>query len=96
MKLAVIAYGAPIDPEVTEQIEALGFGSYTKWREVLGKGHASGPRLDTHVWPGTNTVIMLALPDERVAELVDALRPIKERLSHEGLKLYMLPAEAAL
>jgi hypothetical protein len=39
---------------------------------------------------------MLALPDDRVTVLIDALRPIKERLSHEGLKLYLLPAEEAL
>ena len=96
MKLAIIIYGTPIDPEVTEAVEALGLDSYTKWREVLGKGRASGPHLDTHVWPGTNTVIMIALADDRVAALVDALKLIKERLSHEGLKLYLLAAEEAL
>jgi hypothetical protein len=96
MKLAMIIYGTPIDPDVMEILEALELQSYTKWREVLGRGRAAGPRLDTHVWPGTNAVVMLALPDDRVAALIDALRPLKERLSHEGLKLYLLPAEEAL
>jgi len=96
MKLAMIIYGAPIEPDVMEILEALELQSYTKWREVLGKGRTSGPHLDTHVWPGTNAVVMLALPDDRVTALIDALRPIKERLSHEGLKLYLLPVEEAL
>ena len=96
MKLALIIYGTPIDPDVMEILETLELYSYTKWREVLGRGRTSGPHLDTHVWPGTNAVIMLALPDDRVADLIDALRPIKERLSHEGLKVYLLPTEEAL
>jgi len=96
MKLAIIIYGSPIDPDVTEAIEAIGLHSYTKLPEVLGKGQTSGPHLDTHVWPGTNSVIMVALADERVPDLIDALRPLKERFSHEGLKLYLLPAEEVL
>jgi nitrogen regulatory protein PII len=96
MKLAFIVYGSPIDPDVTESLETLGLHSYTKWREVLGKGRSSGPHLDTHVWPGTNSVIMVVLADDRVDALVEALKPLKQRLSHEGLKLYLLPAEEAL
>jgi len=96
MKLAIIIYGAPIDPDVTEAVEAIGLHSYTKLPEVLGRGQRSGPHLDTHVWPGTNSVIMVALADERVPDLIDALRPLKERLLHEGLKLYLLPTEEVL
>ena len=96
MKLAIIIYGTPIDPDVMEVLEGLGLQSYTKMREILGQGRSSGPRLDTHVWPGTNSMVTVVLADERVEALVDALKPLKERLGHEGLKLYLLPAEEAL
>lgn len=96
MKLAFIIYGTPIDPDVMEVLEDLGLQSYTKMREILGQGRSSGPRLDTHVWPGTNSMVTVVLADERVEALVEALKPLKERLEHEGLKLYLLPAEEAL
>jgi nitrogen regulatory protein PII len=96
MRLAMIIYGSPIDPDVMEVLESLGLESYTKMREVLGKGRSSGPRLDTHIWPGTNAMVMVALSDEKVSSLVDALKPLKERFSHEGLKLYLFSAEEAL
>lgn len=96
MKLAIIIYGKPIDPDVIEVLDGLGLQSYTKWPEALGKGKTSGPRLDTHVWPGANSVIMVALEDDRVQSLVEALRPLKKGFSHEGLKLYLLPAEEAV
>jgi len=96
MKLAIIIYGSPIDPDVTEAIEAIGLNSYTKLPEVLGRGQKSGPHLNTHVWPGTNSLMIVSLTDEHVPGLVEALKPLKERFSHEGLKLYLLPAEEAL
>jgi hypothetical protein len=96
MKLAFIICGKAIDQDVTEVLEALGLQSYTKWREVVGKGKASGPHLGDHIWPGVNSMLMLALQDEQAASLADALRPLKERFAHEGLKLYFLPAEEAL
>jgi nitrogen regulatory protein PII len=96
MKLAFIIYGNAIDIEVAEALEALGLSSYTKWREVLGKGKTSGSRLGDHIWPGVNSMRMIALEDDQAASLVDALRPLKERFAHEGLKLYFLPVEEAL
>lgn len=96
MKLAIIIYGAPIGPDVMEVLEEIGLESYTKIREILGQGRSSGPRLDTHVWPGTNSMIMVVLPDEQVEPLTHALKPLKERFRHEGLKVYLLPAEEAL
>jgi nitrogen regulatory protein PII len=96
MKLAFIIYGNAIDPDVTEALEALGLSSYTKWREVVGKGKASGPHLGDHIWPGVNSMLMIVLEDEQAADLVDAFRPLKQRFAHEGLKLYFLPVEEAL
>ncbi|RJP16662.1 MAG: transcriptional regulator [Candidatus Abyssobacteria bacterium SURF_5] len=96
MKLAFIIYGNAIDPDVAEVLENLGLQSYTKWSEVIGKGKTSGPRLGSHVWPGINSMMMLAIGDEHVAPLADALKVLKERFSHEGLKLYVLPVDQAL
>lgn len=96
MRLAIIICGKAIDPDVADALEGLGLPSYTKWREVLGQGKASGPHLDSHVWPGTNSVFMVALDDNSATLLTDALRPLKNRFAHEGLKLYFLPVEEAL
>ena len=96
MKMAFIIYGNAIEPDVAETLDALGLEHYTKWREVVGKGKGSGPHLGTHVWPGVNQMMMIVLRDEQVSPLTEALRPLKDRFAHEGLKLYFLPAEEAL
>jgi nitrogen regulatory protein PII len=90
MKLVFIVYGNAIDPDVSEALEELGLTSYTKWREVFGKGATSGPHLGDHVWPGVNSMLMIVLDDDQLAPLM------KERFAHEGLKLYSLPVEQAL
>ena len=96
MKLVFIIYGNTIEPDVNETLEALGLQSYTQWREVFGKGTTSGPHLGDHVWPGVNSMLMVALDDNQLAPLMDAFRPLKERFAHEGLKLFALPVEQAL
>jgi nitrogen regulatory protein PII len=96
MKLVFIVYGNAIDPDVSEALEELGLTSYTKWREVFGKGATSGPHLGDHVWPGVNSMLMIVLDDDQLAPLMEAFRPLKERFAHEGLKLYSLPVEQAL
>jgi hypothetical protein len=96
MKLALIICGKAIDADVTEVLEGLGLRSYTKLPDVIGQGKASGPHLASHIWPGTNSVILVVLEESRASLLHDALRPLKERFSQEGLKLYFLPVEEAL
>jgi len=67
--------------------------NYTKWTGVLGKGSASGPHLDTHVWPKANNVLAVAADDSSVEPLLERIKKLRAQLGAEGVKAFVLPIE---
>jgi nitrogen regulatory protein PII len=94
VKLVLIAHNMAIDGEVTEALAAAGVEAYTKLPNALGKGHTSDPHLNTDVWPGENTVTLVAVEDALVAPVLDKVRELRATLGREGIKAFVLPIEA--
>ena len=94
LKLVLITYNEAIDDEVMELLNNAGIEEYTKWTEVLGKGHTSGPHLLTHVWPKGNHVLMTVIEDDIARKLVDAVGELKKTAGKEGLKAFVLNVES--
>jgi nitrogen regulatory protein PII len=95
VKLVLIAHNAAIEAEVNEALDAVGLDAYTKLPDALGKGHTSEPHLGNDVWPGTNTVTLVAVADDQVAPLLDRIRTLRSVFGTEGVKAFVLPIEAA-
>ena len=93
MKLLMAIYNVAIDEEVMEAMKEAGVECYTKWPRVQGCGKKTGPRLDSHIWPGANTVTMFVLKDDVAAKAMDAMRTLREKIGHEGVKAFILPVE---
>lgn len=95
MKLVLIAYNEAIDEEVGEILKSNGAEGWTKWTKVYGQGRSSGPHLGTHVWPKANNVVAAATDDDTAAKLLEGVRELRQRLSKEGVKAFVLPCEEA-
>lgn len=93
MKMILIAYNQALDDEVMSAMEESGLENYTKWTGVLGKGSASGPHLDTHVWPKANNVVAIAADDSSVEPLLERIKKLRAELGAEGIKAFVLPIE---
>lgn len=93
MKIVLIVYNRAIDEEVMEVLEEIGIESYTKWDRVLGRGRASGPHLDSDIWPGVNYMITIACQDEMKDRIITRVVKLKENLAKEGIKAFVLPLE---
>jgi len=93
MKLVIIAYNEALDEEVIEALSASGLESFTRWKQVEGKGTKSGYHLGNHIWPGYVNVLMVGTNDENAARLVEELKKLKSQFSHEGVKAFVLPVE---
>ena len=89
MKAVLIVHNVVIDRDVNESLEALGINCYTKFTNVLGKGRASGPHLNTDVWPGTNLATFVVTDQPKAEEIMDKIRRMREKLAVEGLKAFM-------
>ena len=93
MKMVVVVYNSVIEQDLMNLLEKLGITSYTKWIGVQGKGNMSEPHLGTEIWPGTNSVLALALQDEQKKSIVEEIRSLRSKLGKEGLKAFVLPLE---
>ena len=94
MVLAI--YNMAVDEEVTDALKQTGVTSYTKWPRVLGQGKTSGPRLDSHVWPGANCVTMVVADDALAEKVMTCMHGLRDHLGQEGIKAYLLNVEAQI
>ena len=95
MKMIFIVYNAVIDEEVMEALKEIGVENYTKWDRVLGKGPISGSHFDSDIWPGVNSMLAIAVEDEKKNEIMDRIRELKskESLRKAGIRAFVLPLE---
>lgn len=93
MKLLMAIYNVVIDEEVMEALEKIGVFCFTKWPRVLGRGRKTGPRLDSHIWPGANTVSIFILEDDISRKALEEMRKLRDEMGHEGIKAFILPVE---
>ncbi len=93
MKLLLIVYSGSRRNLVQDLLEEHRVGGYTEMDHAHGAG-ATGRRAGTRAWPGESEVLFSAVPDERVDELVDALRAEAEALDgDERLHVAVMPIE---
>lgn len=94
MKLLLIVYSGERPNLVQDLLEEHRVGGYTEMEHAHGVG-ATGRREGTRAWPGESEVLFSAVPDERVGELVAALRAEAESLDgDERLHVAVLPMES--
>jgi len=93
MKLVIICYNVAIGDEVLEVLKETGVSSYTKFKEAEGVGKLSGPHLGTHIWPAINSVLMVALEEDKKDKLIEKIKELRKKLGKEGIKAFVLPVE---
>ncbi len=93
MKMILISYNVAIDEEVMEALKEVGISGYTKLPKVLGDGKTSGPRLDSHIWPGANSLLALAVEDDEKDQILAQVMKLRQKLGKEGIKAFVLPLE---
>ncbi len=76
MKMLLVVYDAGIDEDLTGVLTEAGISAYTKLTGATGTGH-KGHRFGTAIWPGTNNLLWVAVPDDQVVGVVRRLRDLK-------------------
>ena len=97
MKMMMISYNQSLGGAVLQILDKNRVRGYTQWNEVAGSGSCSGePHLGTHTWPAKNTVIMTAMPENRVASVLAALRELDSQTEQQGLRAFVWNIEEQL
>lgn len=99
MKKCITIYvNISITEEILDALEKCGVENYTRFPRIVGKGPATGPRLDSHVWPGANTGFQIITDEASANKLMDELQKMRdsEMGRQSGLYAFMTPVERSL
>jgi hypothetical protein len=99
MKKCGTIYGnISISQEILETLLATGVSHYTQWPRLVGVGPVTGPRLDSHVWPGANTCFQTVVEAETAERLLDALQALRDSPAgkRSGLFAFSSPVDREL
>lgn len=88
MRMVLIVCDAGVTARVTEILTEAGAPGYTVLQGATGKGE-SGPRENTPIWPGLNSVILCALFANCVPVVREGLDALREQRSARHLPLKM-------
>ena len=95
-EMIMVIFNSSIEDEMVEALREGGMECFTKFPGVHGRGQYSEPRLDSHVWPGTNTMLMICCEPETKRSILDAVRRMKERHLKEGVHAFVVPVSETI
>jgi nitrogen regulatory protein PII len=96
VKMMMIVYHKAADEYVIDALKQAGIRAYTKMIECHGEGTETEPKLGTHIWPGKNNILIMALQDDDVPAVTKIIRRLKGEHPRAGLKGFCLPMEETI
>ena len=98
MKAVTIIYNISTDEEVQEVLRRMRITEFTRIPRVMGVGAVTGPRMDDHVWPGYNAMIVACVSDHHAETIMQALQEFRNGPTGRktGIFAWLSPVEAAL
>ncbi|MDR2972483.1 MAG: hypothetical protein LBU83_11235 [Bacteroidales bacterium] len=94
MKAIFISAFQAFYDEIISIFDKLHVRGFTYWSETQGRGSHSGePHYGTHAWPSLNCSFFLFVDDDKVDELLDALKQLDKTAEQQGLRAFVMPCE---
>lgn len=96
MKAVMIIFNQASTEKMEFVLDRLDIKGFTWWNEVQGRGTETGePRQGTHTWPEMNSAAMAVVSDDKVEELLDAVRKLDEINKEVGIRAFVWNIEQA-
>jgi nitrogen regulatory protein PII len=93
MKMLVVIYNDAVDEVMISAFKKAEVHGYTKWKETLGEGTETEPKLGTHCWPGKNNVLAVVIDDEEAVRITEIIRKLKSDNPKGGIRTFILQVE---
>lgn len=94
--MAFVVYNELFDTRVMEVLKRTGIDYYTRWGHATGKGRGTEPHLGTGSYGSTNSVLMIAFPDDAPLQaLIRAIGALNEDTprADDRVRLFQVPLE---
>ena len=90
MKSVFIVFNQANTERVEYMLDRLSIRGFTFWENVQGVGSMNGePRRGTHTWPEMNSAVMTVIPDEKVDDLLNAVKKLDQRNKDVGVRAFV-------
>lgn len=98
MKAVTVIFNVSIQEEVIAEVRSVGVEAFTQWPRIVGQGPGTGPRMDSHVWPGANTGLLLIVDDDTAVRVMSVLQELHDSPEgrQAGVFAYVSPVEQYL
>ena len=97
MKEVKILFASYLLDTVVSEIKESGVERYLILFKITGQWRKDLKHFDNHVWPGTDSMLLLIVEDEQAQEIVDVVRKIKDDLSDRiALAVIVTPIDAVV
>jgi hypothetical protein len=97
MKAVFISYNQAHTLQINALLDAQEVRGFTRWALTEGRGSMDGePHYGSHAWPSMNSSLLVFMPDNKVAPLLDALRAIDAEAPQQGLRAFVLDAREGM
>lgn len=96
MKLAFVIHNEHYTQQVMDLLARCGIDYYTRWEQVMGKGHQTEPHLGRGRYPSFNGVLMIGFEDEApLAELIREIQAANAAIARRAdhIRLLQVPLE---
>jgi nitrogen regulatory protein PII len=98
MKMLLIVFRESLEEEILGLLKELGVKAFTEVHEVAGSGE-TGSALHSFTWPGVNSMILAALPEDHLKRVVEGLKAFRDQRVKQQhgakipLRVFVLPCE---
>ena len=93
MRLLFLIVDQAIEPDVLAVFAEHGIEHWTRWTDVHGAGR-TGRKENNPIWPGLNTIYLVALPQERVEPLTRSLHAMRDTFPlTPGMRIFSVAME---
>lgn len=90
MKAIFISYNQAINERVMTVLDRHHVRGFSKWEATHGRGSSTGePHYGTHAWPAMNSSILAIVNDEKIPQLLKALREVDEGAAQQGIRAFV-------
>lgn len=90
MKAVLIVFNQAHTERVEYMFDRLNIKGFTWWQDVKGRGSETGePRMGTHTWPEMNSAALSIIADEKVGDLLEAVRKLDDINQEIGVRAFV-------
>ena len=94
MKGIFLAYDQAYNMEVADAIEKIGVRGFTMLQDIAGRGSENvEPHLGNHAWPTMNNAILTFVADDKVDDILSAVKAMDEETPALGLRAFVWNVE---